>query len=148
MPLATWMLWIGEAAAIAAVLVIHREVRLARASSAWPTVPATILTAKAIMIRSAKGGSSWFRLAYRYVVAEKEYIGTRFQFAHVWPSFEAMTRAAAALTADPRVIVHVDPRNPQRATLRSGLPPLSNWLVGLGWAALATASVILATTLA
>lgn len=102
-----------------------------------------MLAAKVTFLGTGRGGSSWFQLYYRYTIAGREYVRSRYQFAHMWLTFGAMQRAAAELTANPDVLVHVDPANPRRATLRAGLPGMAYVLAALSWFVFADVNLIL-----
>lgn len=132
-----------DCAAVALVLYVVRAMRLARASIAWPTHPGKVLAARATFLSSSRGGSGWFQLYYRYTIGGREYVRSRYQFAHMWLTFGAMQRVAGELTANPDVLVHVDPANPRRATLRAGLPRMAHALAAVSWFVLAIVNLIL-----
>ncbi|HET7024389.1 MAG TPA: DUF3592 domain-containing protein [Gemmatimonadales bacterium] len=134
-----------ELAAVGGVIAVYREMRLARASTAWPAIPAKVLVARAVFLKGGHGGSSWMRLCYQYTVAGRNYVGTRYQFAHIWPSFRAMQEVASDLTARPDIVVHVDPHHPKRATIRAGLPRFGYALLAVGWVIVGTVTVLLIT---
>lgn len=87
-------------------------------------------------------GARWFSLYYRYRIAGREYVRTRYQFAHTWLTFGAIRRTAAELTANRDVAVYVDPADPGRATLRSGLHWTAYGLAVLSWLILAEVNLV------
>lgn len=87
-------------------------------------------------------GARWFSLYYRYSIAGHEYVRTRYQFAHTWLTFGAIRRTAAELTAHRDVAVYVDPADPGRATLRSGLHWTAYGLAVLSWLILAEVNLV------
>lgn len=136
-------LLVADGVAVALVLFVARAMRLARASVAWPTHPGKVLAARATFLSGGRGGSGWFQLYYRYTIGGREYVRSRYQFAHMWLTFGAMQRAADELATNPDVLVHVDPANPRRATLRAGLPRMAHALAAVSWFVLATVNLIL-----
>lgn len=106
---------------------------LGRQARTWPSVTGRVTEARIVRgrlpgdhdsrLRSEREGDEYFAIEvrYDYVVRGKAYVGTRFSFGvDHFPDYDSAIDALHGVSAGREVEVYYDPRQPQRAVLRTG----------------------------
>lgn len=120
----TWLVF-SLALMIMGGFLIHwswRHSRVARATSGWTPVPATILRAR------AKEQENGYEpdIAYRYAIGGKEYESSQVSIISVYgTSLEAARRKAHRYVANQRVVAYVNPADHSQAVLIPGAQPFA-----------------------
>jgi hypothetical protein len=109
-----WSLWLG------------------RQARGWPSVTGKVTEARIVSGRlpsttetpgrSGRDGEEYFAIEvrYDYRVRGKAYVGTRLSFGRIhFPDYDSAIDALAGVAAGREVQVYYDPRQPQRAVLRT-----------------------------
>lgn len=115
------LLWAAIAFAIAASMVrtMVTEWPQYRASRAWPTAPATIISSTLDSARNSRGTTRYYPiLAYTFRLADSTYRGTTLRLGT--PSFPTVAEGELALRPyreGATVPVHYDPGNPSLSVL-------------------------------
>jgi hypothetical protein len=100
-PFALWKAW--------------KNIQVAKASTAWPTVTGTVLTSE----RTKKMFRKQPRVAYSYSVNGTPFTGNRISFAAGYPPKETDT-ILSRYPVGREVVVAYEPGNPAQATLETG----------------------------
>lgn len=100
-----------------------RLLHMGAQSLQWPSVVGQVIEAESRQIAGTRTGSGWMvRVSYAYQVGDVEFVGTRQRFSR---RIGGQTRVQAddelrQYVPGGAVLVHYDPRRPQRAVLKPG----------------------------
>ncbi|MGD8967275.1 MAG: DUF3592 domain-containing protein [Anaerolineae bacterium] len=106
-------------------------------SRTWPTTGGVITQSQISMTTDSDGDTHFtVEVAYEYRVGGVTYVGDRVSYGGVFLNFDDYSAAEQALSAYPQgrqVVVHHNPRNPQRAVLSTDAQAVSlQGLLGFG----------------
>jgi hypothetical protein len=115
-------------------------------SRTWPTTGGVITESQVSMTTDSDGDTHFtLEVAYEYRVGDVAYVGDRVSYGGVFVNFGDYSAAEQAMAEYPQgkqVVVHYDPRNPERAVLSTDKQSVS-WQGLLGFGAFAIIGMLI-----